>query len=48
MTGDNYPRMANSRNATLYYLVLASKDELALKFWKSANEIGPEGQRTLF
>jgi len=48
MIGDNYPRMANSKNATLYYLVLASKNELALKFWKNTNEIEPNGQRTLF
>ncbi|MDI6816935.1 MAG: three-Cys-motif partner protein TcmP, partial [Actinomycetota bacterium] len=48
MIGDNYPRITNSKNSTLYYLVLASKSELALKFWKSVNEIGPEGQRTLF
>jgi len=46
--GDNYPRMVNSKRATLYYLVLASKNELALKFWKSTNEIGPDGQRSLF
>nr|MBE0449055.1 three-Cys-motif partner protein TcmP [Actinomycetota bacterium] len=48
MIGDNYPRMVNSKNATLYYLVLASKNELALKFWKITNEIDPYGQRTLF
>ncbi|MDP2211544.1 MAG: three-Cys-motif partner protein TcmP [Candidatus Aquicultor sp.] len=48
MIGDNYPRMANIKNATLYYLVLASKNELALKFWKNTNEIDPDGQRALF
>lgn len=48
LIGDNYPRMANIKNATLYYLVLASKNALALKFWKNTNEIDPGGQRTLF
>jgi len=47
-TGNNYPSMKNSRNATLYYLVLASRNQLALDFWKKVNEIGPDGQRTLF
>jgi len=48
LIGSNYPQMKNSKNATLYYLVFASKHRRGIDFWKKVNIVDFGGQRKLF
>lgn len=40
--------MKNSKNASLYRLVLASHHEAAIKLWRNVSAIEPTGQRRMF
>jgi three-Cys-motif partner protein len=46
--GASIARVKNSRNVVLYYLILASKHNLAANIWKSILKTPPSGQRGLF
>lgn len=41
---DNIERIAGTKNQPLYWLVLASRHNLARKFWAAVSNVGPQGR----